>query len=105
MELNYFIFIGLILRYLYYWSKSTYSMEYFKTKLYKSIVFSIVVAVVFWYIAFSIEVPFRDWWVNAAVAVAYIFVGWGIDSVFLSLMKVYGDKFNKVIEEKGKENV
>lgn len=100
MELNYFIFVGLILRYLYYWSNSTYSLEYFRTKLYKSIVFSIVVAIVFWYIAFSIEIPLRDWWVNAAVAVAYIFIGWGVDSVFLSLMKVYQGNFDKMIGKK-----
>jgi len=95
MKLNYFIFAGLILRYLYYWSNDTYSWDYFKQRLWKAIVFSIAVAFVFWYISFSVVIPFVDWWVDAAVAVGYVFIGWAVDSVFLSIMKLYESKFNK----------
>ena len=84
MELNYFIFVGLILRYLYYWSNSTYSMEYFKKTLYKTIIFSVVVTVVFWYISFSIQFAFTERWQEAFTAIGLVFVGWSVDSVFLS---------------------
>lgn len=104
MELNYFIFIGLILRYLYYWSNSTYSMEYLKTKLWKTIIFSIIVTITFWYISFSINLSlFNEWWHEAFIALTYVFVGWSVDSIFLSVMKLYEVKFNKKINEN--ENV
>lgn len=100
MELNYFIFVGLILRYLYYWSNSTYSMEYLKTKLYKTIIFSIIVTITFWYISFYVHFDFTEWWQEAFTALGLVFVGWSVDSVFLSIMKLYESKFNKIVKEK-----
>lgn len=100
MELNYFIFIGLVLRYLYYWSNNTYTMDYLKTTLYKTIVFSIIVTIVFWYISFYVKFDFTEWWQEAFTALGLVFVGWSVDSIFLSLMKLYENKFNKIIKDK-----
>ncbi len=98
MELNYFIFIGLVLRYLYYWSNNTYTMEYLKTKLWKTILFSFVVTVVFFQITFYVNLGlFTEWWHEAFIAIVLVFVGWSIDSVFLSIMKLLNNKFNKMV--------
>lgn len=99
MELNYFIFVGLILRYIYYWSNNTYTMEYLKTTLYKTIIFSIIVTITFWYISFYVHFNYTEWWQEAFSALAYVFVGWSFDSVFLSVMKLFNNKFNKIVEK------
>ncbi len=99
MEINYFIFVGLILRYLYYWSNNTYTMEYLKTKLYKSIIFSIAVSLTFFYISFSVHFPFTEWYQEAIVSIGLVAVGWAVDSVFLSLMKLYENKFNQKVND------
>ena len=101
MELNYFLFAGLILRYLYYWANKTYTFEYFKDKLWRTIVFAVIVTFVFWYISFygDFDARFADNGLQKiGIALGFVFIGWAVDSVFLSVMKWYESKITKKLE-------
>lgn len=100
MKANYLIFTGLFLRYVYYLLSDTYTIEYLKTKLWKSLVLSFLFASVLCYISFFghfIENADSDYFI-VFIMVGFVFVGWACDSVFLSVMKLYEQKFKAKIE-------
>ena len=100
MEANYLIYAGLLLRYIYYILNDTYDIVYLKTKLWKSLLMGILFSSVLVYISFyahledTADNPFS----MAFLMLSYVFVGWAVDSVFLSLMKYLEQKFNKKLE-------
>ena len=93
-----FIFVGLIMRYIYYILKDEYDMTYFKTKLWKSISISLMFSgVLYWvtqYAQLSVLIP-TDPLPIASYTLGLIAVGWGIDSFFLSVLKLYSQNAEK----------
>ena len=100
MEANYLIYGGLFLRYIYYILNDTYDWTYVKTKLWKSLLMGILFSTVLVYISFyaHLETVAQDGIALAFLMLSYVFTGWAVDSVFLSIMKYIEQKFNKKIE-------
>lgn len=98
---NYLIYVGLFLRYVYYILAEQYTMEFLKAKLWKSLIMSFLFSSVLVYVSFYghfIEQS-TSTLIDVFIMLAFVFTGWASDSVFLSLMKLYEQKFQKKIEE------
>src|SRR5574343_187953 len=107
MEANYLIYAGLILRYIYYILNDTYDIVYLKTKLWKSLLMGILFSSVLVYISFyaHLEGMAEDGLALAFLMLCYVFTGWAVDSVFLSLMKYLEQKFNRKINDNNEKTV